>query len=121
MNEWQETGVQYIANKRTNQQMPLYYQLYENHRDNQERLDIEKNIRKINMPILICHGTKDEAVTLHAAQKLKEWQPKAQLFLVESDHVSGRKHPWIETTIPQAMQAVVDQSILFLKKYQPLL
>ena len=121
MKEWQETGVQYITNKRTNQRLPLYYQLYENHRDNQERLDIEKNIRKINIPILICHGTKDEAVPLHAAQKLKEWQPKAQLFLVESDHVFGRKHPWIETTLPPAMQTVVDQSILFLKKHQPLL
>jgi dienelactone hydrolase len=121
MNEWQETGVQYITNKRTHQQMPLYYQLYKNYRDNQERLDIEKNIRKINIPILICHGTKDEAVPLHAAQKLKEWQPKAQLFLVESDHVFGRKHPWIETTLPPAMQAIVDQSILFLKKHQPLL
>ncbi len=117
MKEWQETGVQHIANKRTNQRLPLYFQLYENHRDNQERLDIEKNIRKINIPILICHGTKDEAVPFHAAQKLKEWQPKAQLFLVESDHVFGRKHPWIETSLPPVMQAVVNETISFLNKY----
>ena len=116
MKEWKATGVQYMANKRTNQNLPLYYQLYENYCQFKERLDIEKNIRKINIPILICHGTKDEAVPYYAAEKLKEWQPKATLFLLESNHVFGRKHPWNETTLPAAMQAVVNKSILFLKK-----
>ena len=117
MKEWQTKGVQYITNKRTNQQLPIYYQLYENYIDFQKRLDIEKNIQNISIPILICHGTKDEAVPYHAAEKLKEWQPKATLFLLESDHVFDRKHPWFDTSLPPAMQTVVNESILFLKKF----
>jgi dienelactone hydrolase len=117
MKEWQTKDVQYITNKRTNQQLPIYYQLYENYIDFQKRLDIEKNIRKINIPIFICHGTKDEAVPYHAAEKLKEWQPKSTLFLLESDHVFDRKHPWFDTSLPPAMQTVVNESILFLKKF----
>jgi pimeloyl-ACP methyl ester carboxylesterase len=117
MKEWQTKGVQYITNKRTNQQLPIYYQLFENYIDFQKRLDIEKNIQNISIPILICHGTKDEAVPYLAAEKLKEWQPKATLFLLESDHVFDRKHPWFDTSLPPAMQTVVNESILFLKKF----
>jgi esterase/lipase len=117
MKEWQTKGVQYITNKRTNQQLPIYYQLYENYCQFKERLDIQKNIQNISIPFLICHGTKDEAVPYHAAEKLKEWQPKATLFLLESDHVFDRKHPWFDTSLPPAMQTVVNESILFLKKF----
>ena len=117
MKEWQTKGVQYITNKRTNQQLPIYYQLYENYCQFKERLDIQKNIQNISIPFLICHGTKDEAVPYHAAEKLKEWQPKATLFLLESDHVFDRKHPWFYTSLPPAMQTVVNESILFLKKF----
>lgn len=116
MMEWQDTRVQHIPNKRTNQLMPLYFQLYENYRDNVERLDIEKAMKKLNIPILICHGTKDEAVPFYAAENLKKWQPKAQLFTIESDHVFGRKHPWLEPNLPIAMQTIVNESISFLKK-----
>jgi hypothetical protein len=49
------------------------------------------------------------------AYQLKEWQPSAQLFTVESDHVFGRKHPWTEDHLPSAMEAVVEVSLRFLK------
>ena len=117
MMEWQETGVQYIPNKRTNQLMPLYFQLYENYRDHQERLDIEKAMKNMTIPVLICHGTNDEAVLFYAAENLKTWMPNAQLFTVESDHVFGRKHPWLEPNLPEAMQAVVHETISFLKQH----
>jgi hypothetical protein len=117
MKEWQTKGVQYITNKRTNQQLPIYYQLYENYCQFKERLDIQKNIQNISIPFLICHGTNDEAVPYHAAEKLKEWKPKATLFLLESDHVFDRKHPWFDTSLPPAMQTIVNESILFLKKF----
>jgi uncharacterized protein len=114
--EWQQSGVQYYANSRTGQQMPLYYQLYEDYVQHEERLNIRKAISSLVIPVLICHGTKDTAVPAEKAYQLKEWQPATELFMVESDHVFGRKHPWAEAYLPGAMQDVVDRSIEFLKR-----
>ena len=116
MQEWKDIGVQYYTNSRTNQQMPLYYQLYEDYMQNREKLDIEKAIKSLDIPILICHGTLDPAVPVEKAYELRSWQPSAQLFTVESDHVFGRKHPWISEDLPAAMETVVDMSLQFLKQ-----
>ena len=115
MKEWKETGVQFYSNSRTNQQMPLFYQLYEDYLENHELLDIEKAIKSLEIPVLICHGTEDTAVSLETAFELHKWQPAAQLFTVESDHVFGRKHPWGATDLPAAMEAVVNECLQFLK------
>ena len=115
MQEWQQSGVQYYTNSRTKQEMPMYYQLYEDYIQNKERLDIKKAIQSLAIPILICHGTLDGSVPVEKAYELKGWQPSAQLFTVESDHVFGRKHPWTENDLPPAMEAVVHASLQFLK------
>ncbi len=115
MKGWKDTGVAYYHNNRTKQQMPLYYQLYEDYVENQEKLDIKNAIGKLNIPILICHGKADNAVPVEKAYLLNDWQPSAQLFITDGDHVFGRIHPWIEHKLPQEMETVVDASILFLK------
>jgi dienelactone hydrolase len=115
MQEWKETGVQYYTNSRTKQQMPLYYQLYEDYVQNKEKLDISKAIKSLDIPILICHGTADMAVPVQKAFELKAWQPRAELFTVDSDHVFGRSHPYTENNLPAAMEAVIERSLQFLQ------
>lgn len=116
MKEWKETGVQYYLNSRTRQQMPLYYQLFEDYQHNADLLNIKKAISSLHIPILLCHGTKDEAVPVAKAYELKEANPSAELFLIDSDHVFGRKHPWTEKDLPGTMQQVVDKTIQFFKQ-----
>ena len=115
INEWKRTGVEYYLNGRTKQQMPLYYQLYEDYQQNHERLNIQRAISDLNIPILLCHGTLDPAVPVDVAYFLKQWQPNAQLFTIESDHVFGRSHPWGLDNLPEAMERVVAVSLAFLK------
>lgn len=62
LNHWKETGVEHYTNSRTGQQMPLYYQLYEDYQQNRERLAILSAVRRLQVPLLLCHGTADEAV-----------------------------------------------------------
>ncbi len=114
MEQWEKTAVQYYTNSRTSQQLPLYYQLYEDYVHNSEKLHIKKAIETLLIPILICHGTEDAAVPIQKAFELKSWQASAQLFTLETDHVFGRKHPWISEDLPAPMQVVVDNSIKFL-------
>jgi dienelactone hydrolase len=113
---WKETGVDYYINSRTKQQLPLYYQLYEDFQNNKERLNIIHALKKLNVPLLICHGTEDEAVPVANAHLLHQAASNAELFLVPSDHVFGRKHPWTEKFLPEAMQAVVRKTIDFFKQ-----
>lgn len=116
MQQWKETGVAFYPNVRTGQQMPMYYQLYEDFINNREILDIQKAITRLSIPILICHGREDPAVPLSSAEQLKFCQPAAELFISSGDHVFGRKHPWTENKLPSDMQVVVDKSLGFLKK-----
>lgn len=120
LEEWKRTGVQYVTNSRTRQEMPLYYQLYEDYQNNKDRLDIKAAVQRLTVPLLICHGTHDEAVSIINAYELHKTAKGAELFEVDSDHVFGRKHPWTEEALPQAMQQVVDATIRFFKKISAL-
>jgi len=115
MMEWKQAGVQYYLNSRTKQQMPLYYQLFQDYQNNGDRLDIKKAIANLQIPVLICHGTWDTSVPVKNAYLLNEWQPASKFLLVESDHVFGRKHPWEENTLPVPMQEVINGTIEFFR------
>jgi dienelactone hydrolase len=115
LEEWRQKGVQYYTNTRTNQQMPLYYQLYQDYQQHSYRLNIATAIQKLPIPILICHGSLDIAVPVEKALQLKEWQPAAELLIVESNHVFDRQHPWVMTYLPAAMEEVLLKTIDFLK------
>ena len=112
---WKKTRVEHYTNSRTKQELPLYYQLYEDYLDNRERLDILKAVRGLEIPLLIFHGTADEAVPVEKAYQLKESATQAELYLVESDHVFGRKHPWPHSYLPQPMEDVISKTISFLR------
>jgi len=116
LQQWKVEGVQYYNNTRTGQQMPLYYQLYEDYMQNEERLDIKNAVKNLTIPVLICHGSSDSAVPVASALELIRCQPSARLFIVESDHVFGRKHPWTSLALPAAMEAVVRATLDFLKE-----
>ena len=75
-------------------------------------------MQRLPIPLLLCHGTNDEAVQVANAYKLKEAAQEAELFLIDSNHVFGRKHPWLEKILPQPMQAVVDKTIQFFRNVE---
>jgi len=111
--DWKESGVAYITNSRTGQELPLGYQLVEDFQQNKERLDIETAVKKLHQPLLICHGSEDTSVPFESALKLKSWKPDARLSTVASDHVFGRSHPWTAPELPAATQEVVERTISF--------
>ena len=115
MKEWLLKGVQYYKNTRTAQQLPLYYQLYLDYKENEMRLSIEKAIKKLTIPILICHGISDISVPVESAYHLKEWQPAAELFTLDCNHVFDRVHPWEKEYLPEAMDIVLQKTISFFK------
>jgi dienelactone hydrolase len=114
---WKEKGVLYSINGRTKQNMPMYFQIYEDFKANEEQLTISKAAKKIDIPWLICHGTEDAAVDVQEARNLKSWQPDAELFLVEgAGHTFDGAHPWREEELPGNLEKVVRRTVGFLRR-----
>ena len=112
---WKSTGVYYIKNGRTLQDMPHYFQYYEDFVANEERLSISKAAMSIKCPYLIVHGTADEAVKHEEAERLHSWCRHSQLLWLEgANHVFGMKQPWKEPQLPKEMVLVLEACYRFL-------
>lgn len=100
-NKWKEVGYFEVINSRTNQMMRMNYTLIEDLEKNKERLDIQKAISKINVPLMIIHGTQDVTVDYSNAEDLYSRSNKenAKLILLENTgHTFGAVHPFEGTT-----------------------
>ena len=107
-------GVIYLPNKRTNQMMPIRWQMYEDYFTNKDRLFIPDAVKQLDVPFLIVHGTKDETVPVANAIEMHGWNKAARLFLVEGgNHNFGGKHPWVETDLPEDLEDVVTETVDF--------
>ena len=118
LTNWQKNGVHYIYNSRINQDMPLYYQLVEDFRANQARLDIPSVVARLQQPLLVLHAEDDETLPVSMAHELKANQPNAEVIILpEGGHTFGGKHPYAELTLPVSTQFVADQTIAFFRKH----
>lgn len=115
--QWEKDKVTFVENARTNQQMPLYYQLYENFINNFDRLNVENAVKSFNVPHLIIHGTEDDAVGINEAFDLNEWSRRSDLITLQgADHTFGAKHPFNEDQEELHIHAieVINDSIRFI-------
>ena len=118
LEDWKNSGVVFSENKRTQQQMPHYFQFFEDFKKNEKRFDIQKAAQNLEKPFLIIHGTADEAVNTKEAYLLKEWCKTAELVLIENaTHTFGAKEPWNEGTLPQDLEKAIDESVKFLRRH----
>lgn len=115
LEEWKKLGVKYVLNGRTKQQMPHNYQFYKNFKANEERLNIEKSEKSLQIKHLIIHAKNDKSIKYNEAEMLHNWSKHSELFPIEnSDHVFSAKHPWLNSTMPKELKQVVDKSINFI-------
>lgn len=110
-------GVIYLPNKRTNQMMPIRWQMYEDYYANLDRLFIPTAVRQLDIPFLIIHGTKDETVPVANAIEMHSWNKLSRLFLVEGgNHNFGGKHPWELAELSEDMEDVLKETVEFYKE-----
>ncbi len=113
LQQWKANGVYHVKNGRTRQEMPFYYQMYEDFMTNQEGLNILKAAEKLAKPHLIIHGTDDETVAVQDALRLQNASKKSQLRLIRgAGHTFGASHPWESDVMPddlrQAVQCIIN-------------
>lgn len=116
-NKWKEVGYFEVLNSRTNQMMKMNYTLIEDLEKNNERLDIQKAIEKIDVPVMFIHGTQDITVDYSNSEDLysRSQKEKTELVLIDNaGHTFGAVHPYTGST--KALENVIDTIINFLKK-----
>lgn len=117
LESWKKNGVYYVLNGRTRQEMPHYYQFYENFEQNIHRFDVERATEMAKAYVLVIHGTDDESVSVKNAEHLHILNPNSELFLVENaNHTFGSKEPWIENRLPEHLNTVTEKCIEFIQK-----
>lgn len=115
---WKREGVVFAKNARTGQNMPLYYQFYEDQVLHKERLNINHAVKRLTIPFLIVHGTSDKAVDFKDAQDLKRSSKQAILLSIEgADHTFGVKHPFTLEQLPPDADRALQQTISFFREH----
>lgn len=114
---WKDKGVIYVENSRTNQQMPMYYQIAEDTLNNIDRFSIEQAANNISIPHLIIHGTDDATVPVSDAQNINVWNKASDIFIIEgANHSFGAVHPYEEEGLPEHVEVVLEKTVQFFKK-----
>lgn len=112
---WKKEGVFYVVNGRTKQDMPHYYQFYEDFKKNEDRLNIKRAAANLKIPHLIIHGDSDTSVSINEANSLNNWSPNSELVIIDgADHVFGTKHPWQKKELSKELNKVVYSILSFL-------
>ena len=115
LKKWKESGVYWIKNGRTHQNMPMYYSFVEVLYSNKERLNIQKACENLTIPQLIIHGSADEAVSFSEGERMQSWNKKSVFFNVKlAGHTFGGKHPFQELELPKHSKIIVEKTIQFL-------
>ncbi|GAA4968588.1 alpha/beta hydrolase [Algibacter aquimarinus] len=116
LEKWKKDGVKYVLNGRTKQQMPHYYQFYEDFVNNEQRLTIKRAVSHLEIPHLIIHGDNDTSVFIDEANNLNKWNTKSDLVIIkEADHVFNAKHPWNSNELPKKLEEVVLACLAFIE------
>jgi len=117
LEQWKKDGVKYVLNGRTKQQMPHFYQFFEDFKQNENRLNIQRAVSKLSIPYLIIHGDNDTIVFIYEANQLHSWSSKSQLEIIENaNHVFNTSHPWEKEILSEELEKVTQLCIEFLHK-----
>ena len=110
---WKSEGVRFELNTRTQQEMPIAYDLYEDFIANKNRLNIQAACEKLKIPRLIIHGAADEAVNVSEGHQLAAWLNVPLFEIPGANHTFGAVHPFNEYKLPSDLKTVVKLTIDF--------
>jgi pimeloyl-ACP methyl ester carboxylesterase len=118
MDTWQRSGVRYIRNSRTNQDLPHNFSQYLDFQKNNEDLSIQKACKELKKPLLLIHGDKDESVDIYEGQELSKWTGKELTVVRNASHTFGGNHPYKEKTLPGHLKDCCETILEFLRNNQ---
>jgi pimeloyl-ACP methyl ester carboxylesterase len=96
--EWKKTGVLYIKNNRTKQDLPMGKEFLQEILDSDAKWNVEKMMARLTLPILVIHGDADESVPISHGRSLYEsgaGNNDISFITIEgASHTFNTKHPF---------------------------
>jgi len=102
--QWKNKGVRFVKNGRTKQELPQYFNLYEDFEKNKSKYNLESLCKKYLKPISHFHGLEDTSVLPENAVQLASWSKGNLNMMKETNHVFGSRHPWLESKMPDSLE-----------------
>jgi pimeloyl-ACP methyl ester carboxylesterase len=115
LEHWKNSGVRYIKNGRTHQDLPQYFSLYEDFKRYESELNIHQAIQNLSIPINIHHGEQDTSVPISEGESLARWANVSLQVISGADHVFGASHPWISLNLPNELADLCEQTLFGMK------
>jgi hypothetical protein len=115
LEQWKKNGIRYISNSRTNQEMPISIQFYNDFIENESKLSIKTALLNYSGKFLACYGSLDQVVPDKYALDMFKWADNSSILKIRTNHTFGSKHPWIKTNLPDSLIELSLKTIDFLK------
>jgi len=116
---WQKEGFSEVLNSRTNQIMILNLDLLEDIEKNKnDKLNIEKSVKNLKIPLFIAHGDQDTSVPFREAKDLYNWSNKELshfLRLPKTEHTFDIVHPFGGSN--SKFEMLLEETNSFFNKY----
>lgn len=116
---WQRQGVIAELNTRTGQMMELGYSLWQDFERDEHGFFRESAFMPAEVPLLMVHGSADQAVEVEESRDLLRRRDPLHTFLFEvpgSDHTFGMKHPLSGGVLPEDTLLAMQVSTDFLRR-----
>lgn len=114
--QWRESGYIDNVNARTKQNMRMSTAILDDCESHRERLDILAATRKLEVPLLVVHGGRDESVPVEEGRRIAAVAPEACLTVIHrAGHTFNAIHPLIH--VPFELVAAAEVSAHFVQSY----
>ena len=114
--QWRREGQLNIVNSRTKQLMPMSTRILDDYEANRERLDILAAAERIEAPLLVVHGGRDESVPPSESEQIAERARDASRVKIETGtHTFNAIHPLVH--VPQELGLAAEGTAHFIGVY----
>jgi pimeloyl-ACP methyl ester carboxylesterase len=118
MDNWKKTGVRYVKNGRTHQEMPHFIEQFTDFETHRSELNIRKACMALKKPLLILHGDQDESVSIEEGKAIAAWTKQLLHVIHDANHTFGASHPYLENTLPIGLQDCCDKIQDFIHSHE---
>lgn len=113
---WRARGVLEVENARTKQIMRMAPVMLDDYERNAERLDILAAAARLDKPLLVVHGGRDESVPVDEGRRIVECAPQSSLVILDrASHTFNAIHPLVH--VPFELLAAAEVTAHFVTAY----
>lgn len=109
--DWEASGVRFVKNGRTLQDLPQAFELYADYKRNHHKLDIKAAAKDIAAKLFIFHGDQDQSVRIEEGFELADVALRKVHIIEGADHVFGTSHPWQALNLPPHLAQLCQKTL----------